>query len=493
MHHYEKENAKEWQMDLGDTPKQSPAPNHKADAELEGGGWTQVVSSTPVPPRRFEASSSKAPTPDARIPNPSASKPHLAKVSGVPTRGPPNQSATAATPSTTNAKGSSGKGSHSIAITPHTQPKRPIVAPKAILREGQVKSRYPTGVKLVRKEDNAAKGAFRKGKPHDALFTLNKTCEKIEPDRTKMYNRLEEIGVRFNSFIRPPQFLADRTLLLWGDEEQATQTIAELKEWVKSSDDDDGSVHGPRETMQLKLKDERFARIGYNQNKKAEQLDKKLREEAKMHKFQKNPEDGHEFAFQGCFLWPVDEVRPEELLGPSCEAFDPIRTYNHSHIVFEATLSGFKILSSKEAAVQNALQRIEGTMREFVARSGRIYSSHMVQLPRSSNMLKDVMVVPGSAGKVPVLTGASLVNQEVHKYIRQRDEIDSENRKRMRHALRRVIERLPLYRGQVRMRVLFGTMTLSMFRWPEGATTVPFSDFIRNIDVTSTKGSLIRE
>lgn len=108
-------------------------------------------------------------------------------------------------------------------------------------------------------------------------------------------------------------------------------------------------------------------------------------------------------------------------------------------------------------------------------------------------MLKEVKVLPGSTGKVPVLTGASLISQEVHKYIQQKDAIESENRKRMRHALCRVIERLPLYRGQVRMRVLFGTMTLSMFRWPEGATTVPFSDFIRNIDVTSTKGALIRE
>lgn len=480
-------------MDAGNIPKQSSAPNHTADAESEGDGWTQVVSSRPVPPRRFEASSSKAPMRDARIPNSSASKPHLAKLNGVPVRSPPKQSATVAKPSPPVVKGLSGKGPYPTAIPPHPLPKKPTVAPNIIPREGPAKSRYPTGVKLVRKEDNAAKGAFRRGKLHDALFTLNKTCEKIEPDRTKMYNRLEEIGVRFNSFIRPPQFLADRNLLLWGDDEQTAQTIAELKEWVKSSNEEDDSFHGPREKMQLKLKNEKFARIGYNQNKKAEQLDKKIREEAKMHKFQKNPEDGQEFGFQGCFLWPVDEVRPEELLGPSCEAFDPIRTYNHSHIIFEAALSGFKILSNKEAAVQNALQRIEGTMREFVARSGKIYSSHMVQLPRASNMFQDVKVLPGSTGKVPVLTGASLVGQEVHKYIQQKNAIESENRKRMRHALRRVIERLPLYRGQVRMRVLFGTMTLSMFRWPEGAMTVPFSDFISNIDVTSTKGALIRE
>lgn len=516
MNHYEKENAKEWQMDLGDAPEPSLAPTREPHGGRGEGGWTQVVSSRRAPPKRFEASSSRAHNNKTPVAQRSTPKPpQLAKDNnaGSP-RGPPNQKATARysppagvtglsarvryqtvtgrNPPSTAVKGLPARGPNQTATPSGSQPNQAIAAP-IISRRDPTDSRYPTGIKLVRKEDNAAKGAFRRGKPHNATFTLSKTCDRVEPDRTEMYNRLEEIGVRFGSFIRPPQSLADRTLLLWGDEKQTAPTIVELMEWAKSSHDTEGDAHGPREKMQLKLKNEKFARVGFSQNKKAEQLDRKIQEEARMHKYQKDPDDGKEFGFQGCFLWPVDEVRPEELLGPNCEAFDPIRTYNHSHIIFEPNLSGFKILSNKEAAVQNAIQRIEGTMREYVARSGKTYSSYMVQLPKASNMLKDVMMVPGPTGKVPILTGVHLTGQDVQNYMEEKNGIESENRKRIRHAFRRVIERLPLYRGQVRMRVLFGTLTLSMFRWPEGATRVPFSDFIRHIDVTSTKGALIRE
>ena len=477
MQHYEKENAKEWQMDTGETIKQKPGD------KAEGNGWTRVNSSRPTPRKRFEGSSSKAPTPHPPISRPLPAKPPApAKGHGDPVGKQPYSRVDGAS------AGFATRGDERVGGARG--------GPKVTSRlSGQATSRFPTRVTLVRKEDNPAKTAFRRGKPHNGIFMLDKTCEKIEPDRIQMYSRLEEIGVRFESFIRPPQFLADRTLLLWGNEEQLSQTVAELKQWVASSDDD---LRGPRETMNHKSKDERFGRVGESVNKKQAALDKKIREEARMHKYQKDPEDGKEFAFQGYFLWPADEIRPQDLLGPSCEAYDSIRTYNHSHIMFEPTLSAFQIVANKEAAVQNALQRIEGTMREYVARSGKIYSSHMVQLPKVSGAKKEIEMVPGPSNigvlvKMPLFTGASLTGVEVQEYVREKKAIDSSNQKRIRHALRKVILRLPFYRGQVRMRVVFGTFALSTFRWPAGATTVPVFDFISNIDTTATKGALIRE
>ena len=491
MHNYEKENAKEWQMDLGETsePKQEPIPLQSLDEGPEDDGWTKVVSSRPVPKKRFDAGSSKAVTPSPPTSRPWTMKPPVTGGHNAPMRGPDQAATTPRRPAASVKDGTASVPSRTV-LEPRNWPPKPKDNSHLSSRKDTARSRYPTGVILPRKEDNAAKGAFRRGRPHDATFTLSKTCEKIEPDRIKMYSRLEEIGVRFESFIRPPQFLADRTLLLWGNEQQISQTIMELKEWVSSSDD---VSTGPREKLQLKSKSENFPKLGLLQGRREEQLDKKLREEARMHKFQKNPEDGQEFAFQGYFLWPIEEVRPDDLLGPSCEAYDPIRTYNHSHIIFEPNLSSFKVLSNKEAAVQNALQRIEGTMREYVARSGKLYCSHMVQLPWVPNASKDVKMLAGSAGKIPLLTGGTITGKGVEEYLALKKRTDSSNHKRMRHALRRIVLRLPFYRGQVRMRVVFGTFTLSTFRWPGQAATVPLSEFIENIDVTSTKGVLLRE
>ena len=51
--------------------------------------------------------------------------------------------------------------------------------------------------------------------------------------------------------------------------------------------------------------------------------------------FQQVPDVGRTYGFTGALLWPVEEVRPEGLLGDSLEALDPIRFEYRCHIVFD--------------------------------------------------------------------------------------------------------------------------------------------------------------
>ncbi len=99
-----------------------------------------------------------------------------------------------------------------------------------------VRAMRPLRVTLFDKKDNVAKAAFRQSQPPTKKFILGKPSCLIESDRRKMYNLLEEMGVRFGSFIRPPQNLLDRNLLLWGDERQTAKTCRELQEWVLKSE-----------------------------------------------------------------------------------------------------------------------------------------------------------------------------------------------------------------------------------------------------------------
>ena len=348
------------------------------------------------------------------------------------------------------------------------------------------------------KKDNASKAAFRKGKSHDATFTLSKTCEKIEPDRSKMYARLEEIGVRFGSFVRPPQRLDDRILLVWGNEKQVAETIGELQHWVSLSGE--GSL-GVRETMTTKAIHEKYPKVGELQSKRDEKLDKKIKQAADMHVFQKDPVDGQHFEFQGYFLWPSDEVKPEDLLGPNCEAFDPIRTYNHSHIVWEPQLSCFKILSNVEAAMQNALERIEGTMKEWAARSSTTYAFNLIQPPEVSTMCESVRTLSGPTlegsikpSRVPIMTGNHPVGVSLRALRTEGKNLETTNRRKMQISLRKVLERLQFFRGRVRMRVQFGTFVLDTIRWPGGAQTIPLRDFVASITNTATTtGVMLRE
>ena len=456
MHHYERENAKEWQRHSGNGIKPQPVLNNSSDEDAENERpWSQVPFSkynekTKGTPNYPQQSDQKTDTP--------------------PTRG-------------------------LIKPAPAPAPVRALLLSRASLR----KARRPvsTRITFVQKQDNVAKSAFRKGLPHTSVYKLDQTCLKIEPNRAAMYKRFEEMGIRFGTYIRPPQFLLDRELLLWGAEEQILRTKAELDKWVQAAQEE---KVGPREKTMLKSKVEKFGKTGDLQERKDKAVDKKLREEAEKQKYQRDPPELQDFPFRGYFLWPAQEVSPEELLGPSCEAYDSIRTFNSAHILFDTKMSSFKVLSNTEDAIQHVFQRIEGTMREYVARSGKNYSMILVRLPEASKMRKNIRFLPysmssggSSPTSTPHLTGDALSTDEVLQFVEEKAAIEARDRKRIRHAVDKVIARLPFYRGIVRLRVQFGVYAFTTFRGPKGASGVPFSDFLSDITISTTKGSLVRE
>lgn len=443
MHHYERENAKEWQLNLGSKPKaKAIAHTSSGEGSDEEVSWTRVQSS-----RRF---------PDEQIYIDLSSSSRQQNIHST-------------------------KGPQSAGL-----PTRPVL--KAQANRGVVKGRVPTKITFAEKEDNAARNAFRRGRRHDSEYVLKHTCEKIEPDRVKMYRRLEEIGVRFGTFIRPPQFLLDRTLLLWGSEDQIRRTKAELSDWIQKVTPE---IPGPRDSTLMKAKKDGFPKTGELQSKRERAADAKLKEDAEKQKYQRDPQEGQKFPFRGYFLWPTEEVKPEELLGPSFEAYDSIRTFNAAHITFDVKLSCFKILSNTEDAIQQILQRIEGTMREYVARSGKFYSMILISFPKASRMCKAIRMLPGPGlASRPFLTGEPLSDDEVRQFEEQKIATELADRKKMQRALGKVILRLPFYRGNVCMRVFFGVFTFTTFRWPEGASSVPFRSFLSDITMPATRGTL---
>ena len=325
MNIYEKENAKEWAINTTNKPKRDTS-DEKSGSESDCGEAAPIASASQ---NRFAPISSTVLKPRANA-GPTNQSPirrgRLSAIEGTPGHDKPiARGQRVANQNVQRALLAQGKSSH---LDRNKTLDKPASSSK---------------ITFANNNDNASKAAYRKGKLHDATFTLNKTCEKIEPDRARMYARLEEIGVRFGSFIRPPQKLHDRTMQLWGNEGQIAETICELKNWMSQSEEDEP---GMLEKILTKAGQEKFSKVGELQKNREEALDRRIRRGAEMQAYQKDPVDGQHFEFQGYFLWPSDEARPEDLLGANCEAFDPIRTYNHSHIVFEPQISCIKILSN---------------------------------------------------------------------------------------------------------------------------------------------------
>ncbi|CAD6569863.1 MAG: hypothetical protein ASARMPREDX12_003112 [Alectoria sarmentosa] len=342
------------------------------------------------------------------------------------------------------------------------------------------------------KRDNLARAAFRKRLEPTGRFMLPKDCPDIEPNQKKMYDTFDQIGVRLGSFVRPPQHVKDRELLLWGDARQVQATIAELNRWLVNRP----QIDLPRTSM---AKD-KFAKELSTIGDQYYRLRKKMQKEAKILEFQQVPAEGRVFSHTGTFIWPIEEVRPDDILGSSLEAFDPIRFQNHCHIVFDNKLSSFRIFSDKEEEVKKTMDRMVGTMKEYIAKSVRPDTIILVEPPSSSAIRMDVKVLPASlngpkAGKsmVPMLIGRTMDPEAREEWLNESNELTMKNNHRMELSLRKCIANLPHYRGLVRMRVQFGTFALKVFRWKEGADSTPIEEFMENMTMSGTKGVMIRD
>ena len=482
---YEKENAKEWQLNISNKqPRESSNRHSDSDPESSDAGPSAALAHN-----RFAAIATATldPRPNDRLAN-QTSKP-VPRAAANPARQPPKARVRPPTHRPANP-------SKNTPIREHPKATLQTTKSSQRLAQGQVPHK-PEASKITfsNKRDNASKTAYRHGKLQNETFTFSTPCAKIELNRAKMYARLEEIGVRFGSFIRPPQFLRDRTLLIWGNEKQVAETIVELKHWASLSDEE---VRGTREKILAKAGHDKFGKVGELIEKQDRDLDRKLTRMAAMQSYQKDPVDGQQFKFQGYFLWPAKEVKPENLLGSNCEAFDPIRTYNHSHIVWESQLSCFKILSDNEAAVQDAIRRIEGTVREFAARSSTTYAFNVVYLPEASSMHEDVKMLSGpplngstQASMIPTLTGRCLSGNALVAFRTEREELLLNNKRKIQKSLGKMIERMPYFRGRLGMRVHFGRFTLDTIRWPGGAPTIPFAEFVASITNTANRTGVV--
>ena len=151
--------------------------------------------------------------------------------------------------------------------------------------------------------------------------------------------------------------------------------------------------------------------------------------------------------------------------------------------------------------MQNAIERIEGTMREYAARSSTTYAFNLVQPPEASRLCDEVKTLAGpelsdnvKASRIPVLTGERLTNDALTARRAEMEDLEVGNKKKIQRSLRKILERLPHFRGRLRMRVHFGTFILDTIRWPRGAPTISLPDFISSVSNTATTtGVVLRE
>ena len=342
--------------------------------------------------------------------------------------------------------------------------------------------------------DNSARTAFRQRENSAGKFHLHKRIIEIEPDPSRLETFLIELGIRIGSFVRPPQTAQDRELMIWGNPRQVSQTLGELRNWILRSE---GLI------ARRALSKENFAHEVSTINTKYKDIQRKMLKKAEIDRFQQIPDPHQLFEYQGAYLWPVEDVKPQDIFGPNLEAFDQMRFILKSHIVFDDKLQSFRIYTDSNRSVAKALKLIEGTLKEYHARNacnGRPSSVLLVDPLERKTSGKSVRMqswsssVEPSEHHVPALTGDMLDPKARMEWESQKREIITSNAIKIQEALQLALPYMKFYRGQVSMKILFGTFVLTLFKWPkEKPASIPFEDFLRNMMGNGTKGKIIRE
>ena len=201
-------------------------------------------------------------------------------------------------------------------------------------------------------------------------------------------------------------------------------------------------------------------------------------------------------------MWPPDRFPATELLGNNLEAFDPIRTDNRSFITWLSEESQMQILTTKPEHMQGALRRIHMTLREIVVRSlpgGRIYMiepihpgavQREIQLVLRKDITGGVAVEDETA--VPRLTGAPPSQLQMETWRSLQPRLAANNRTCLERSLKMVLNRLRYFRGQVRMRVYFGTIFFRAYKRPQ-STNHSLEDFFTMLQNPQTLGEVAQQ
>lgn len=356
-------------------------------------------------------------------------------------------------------------------------------------------SKHKQPITFAAKRDNAAKVAFRNNQPQNVTYDLGSPLIKLEPSVARLQRTLEEIGVRFGSFILPKRALDDSKILIWGNPKQLDDTIRELKQWRHHC----RTRSAVRES--LPLAKDKFPKIFSNIGIVYAAEEKKAKRDAERLQFQQVPKQGRRFKSNGYYLWPNNEIRAVDLFGPNCEALDSLRMEHKAHILFDEARSVFKIHSDKAAEnTCHVIQRIESTIKEYVARDHRPATLVLIEPLSAADFRHDIRTVTGpmlgvtgAQSKIPVLHGKRVKDRHISSLRQEAEKLGLINRNRIIKAAQKVLERLPYYRGHLRMRVNFGTFTLVKFQWPPGVPSVTLEKFTADIKSAGTKGTLIRK
>lgn len=196
-------------------------------------------------------------------------------------------------------------------------------------------------------------------------------------------------------------------------------------------------------------------------------LENKWKKELQLQNYRRYPDPNVTFGAIGSFHWPIEECRPEEVLGSSHEALDPLRMDGRCHIIFVKEKNVFQVMGSIEN-VKQGLLRLRRTCFQIAARQIAPVRRYLLHWPHAlalpARLPSHVSLEPYQrppvddiderfprASQRPRAQGSS-ESEDASRLARQ----TAINEERVHTSLLDTLKQLHYYRGNIQMRIRLG-------------------------------------
>ncbi|GAB1739401.1 hypothetical protein NU219Hw_g4361t1 [Hortaea werneckii] len=249
---------------------------------------------------------------------------------------------------------------------------------------------------------------------------------------------------------------------IWGDNEAVKRTVKEIRAWVKAETSDTRRGAAPR-----------FAKVISQTPEERRRSDRRWRREVQRQTYRQDPPPDKRFEAIGSFHWPIDECRPNEVLGSSYEALDQIRMDCSCHITFHAKLGVFRVAGTA-LQVKTGLRRLQQTYFQITARQVLPVRKYLLRWPHETvpaylyleQYEHPTSITPESMP--PTKTGSSPRGECAEADARPaRAAMETEvNKRRVRNMIISMLGKLYYFRGTIQMRIRLGTLVLKQYKPP---------------------------
>ncbi|KAI7002560.1 hypothetical protein KC355_g9735 [Hortaea werneckii] len=307
-------------------------------------------------------------------------------------------------------------------------------------------------------DDGAAEAAWRAHKPPVGKVRI--------PEFLVFSARQHEtIARRCGAFVfnrNEESIGGEKIYSIWGDKEAFKRTVREIGAWIKAATSDIRRGAAPK-----------FAKVISQTPEKRRRTERRWRREVQRQTYRQDPPPGKCFEAIGSFHWPIEECRPDEVLGSSYEALDQIRMDCSCHITFHAGLGVFRVAGTA-SQVKAGLQRLLRTCFQITARQVLPVRKYLLRWPHETvptYIYLEQYEHPASLtseGTSRTKSGRSPRGEYLEEDVRSaRAAMETEvNKRRVRNMIISMLGKLYYFRSSIQMRIRLGTLVLKQYKPP---------------------------